>query len=233
METETEKRSSKRGIGPILLVVILVVLAAAGYVGYKKGILSFGGKSVATVNGYSIKEHDLEIRLAQVKANYQGQNVKFDDPAVLQNIKTQLVNEMVNEQLVYEEAVKKGNKATDEEMKAASDQIKANYGGDDKFKAQLESFGMTEKDLNVAIERNIVIQKYIQQFSVEQNATASDDEISQLYAQLTQGNTSTTTPKLVDVKDQLSNQIKQQKVSQKLAARIEELKQSAKIDIKI
>jgi FKBP-type peptidyl-prolyl cis-trans isomerase (trigger factor) len=95
----------------------------------------------------------------------------------------------------------------------------------------MKQFGMNQADLEKTVERNLVLQKYIEQYTAKQNVTVSEAEITAAYSAMAQGQPASTTPALKDVHSQVEQQVRNQKVAQLILTLVNQLKQNA--DIKI
>jgi len=247
METESAQPQSQSSHGRrrrsslwkmvALIVAIIIIVGAGGFVAYKKGLISLGsqeGKTVATVNGTAIHQHDIDIRLNQLKPQYQAAGVNLEDPATLKSAQEQIANEIVNEDLVLEDAKAKGITATDAEVKDAGDQLVAAAGSQDALNAQIKSFGMTQKDYQTTLRNNVIIGKYIDQFAPSSSVSVSEDEITKAYQSLVASQTGTSTPPaLADVHDAIEQQLLSQKVQDKILTIVNQLKQNAKVEVLI
>jgi FKBP-type peptidyl-prolyl cis-trans isomerase (trigger factor) len=218
----------------IIAVVVILLLGIGGYVAHSKGLLSTGvqhGKTVATVNGAPIYQRDVDIRFNQLKDTYTQQGANITDPNIVATIKKQIVDEIVNEQLVLQDAQKQNITVTPAEVKSSLDQLAATAGSQDKLNAQITQFGMTQADLQETVKRNLILQKYIDQYTAKQNITVSEAEIAQTYAAAIKGQPATTTPALKDVHDKVEQTVRNQKVAQLILALVNQLKQNAKVQL--
>jgi FKBP-type peptidyl-prolyl cis-trans isomerase (trigger factor) len=241
METESVQTSHSRrrpSLKKIIVIVValIIIIGAGGFFAYKKGLISIGsqqGKTVATVDGTAIHEHDLDIRFNQLKDTYTQQGVNLNDANTVSTIKKQIVDEMVNEELVLEDAKKKNITVTDAEVTDSMNQLVAAAGSQDALNTQVKQYGMTQADLQNTVKRNLILQKYVDQYTAQQNITVSEDEITQAYQQMTAGQPATSTPALKDVHDQVAAQVKSQKVAQQILVLVNQLKQNAKVQVLI
>lgn len=232
-ENAARKGSNTKRIAAI--VIAIAVLAAAGAFAYTKGWLSAGsigeGKTVALVNGTKLGEKELNFRYGQVKAGYEAQGTPLADETAIADIKQKIVQEMINEEIVVQEAGKAGLSVSDEEVSAAYDQIKSQVGDESAFQTRLEELDLSAPELRTRLSRELLIQKYVEQFAVQQNIGATEEEIAKLYQDFTQGRTDA--PELKDVRAQVEQEVKRQKLSQMVMALVESLKQRAEIEVLI
>jgi hypothetical protein len=137
-----------------------ILLFLAGLVLWHGG-LSFGslsldwiwGKPAAVINGESISGTDLKARMRTVQAVVERQHGKDifageRGRALLANLNEELLNRMLEEKLMYQEARKLGIQITDEQVQQKLDQItKEVFGTWEKFRARLQEEGMSKEDL--------------------------------------------------------------------------------------
>jgi len=109
-----------------------------------------GGKWAVKVNGESILIKDYDARVADAQKTYEKQGMKFDTEegkAALPQIKTQLLDRMIEGKLMAQEVKNQKLDPEDAKVKAQEDLIKKNFGDDEKFQDTLKQQGMTEAEL--------------------------------------------------------------------------------------
>ncbi len=125
------------------------------------GGLSFGnlsldaiwGKPAAVINGEKISRSDLKARLKifqGILERQYGNDLFTGDRgrALFVNLENKVLNDMLEEKLVSQEARKLGIQVTDEQVKKKMDQItKEIFGTWENFKARLQEEGMSKEDL--------------------------------------------------------------------------------------
>jgi len=138
-----------------------------------------GGKA-ADVNGTAITVADFERQLAMFqKQVMQGQAGQLPE-ALRQRLKDQVIQKMVGDELLYQEAVKKGhsidNKSVDNEMV----RIKGQFKDDKQYQAQLKASGHTEENLRNQIHRQASISQLIKK-EIVPKIDIKPEEIKQYY----------------------------------------------------
>ncbi len=125
------------------------------------GGLSFGnlsldaiwGKPAAVINGEKISRSDLKARLKifqRILERQYGNDLFTGDRgrALFVNLKNKVLNDMLEEKLVSQEARKLGKQVTDEQVKQKMDQItKEIFGTWENFQTRLQEEGMSKEDL--------------------------------------------------------------------------------------
>ena len=210
-------------------VLLLVVLAIGGY-------FVFGGSkissiinniatnnkvstttaSVAIVNGTAISRAAYDTQLASTIASYKSQGVDVAaDATKLSQVKTQVLDDLVNNELLTQGAQSAGIKITPEEVEKQFQAILTQAGGAEGLKTALAQNNLTEAQLRENISQQLTIQTYLSANIDTKSITVSDAEIAQFYADYSKAQTvASSTVKVLALKD-LSAQIKQQLISNK------------------
>jgi parvulin-like peptidyl-prolyl isomerase len=108
-----------------------------------------GVPSIAVVNGQSIPLSDYENQVAQFQAALIAQGLDPNSPegkAELDQVRQQVLDGMIDQALIEQEAKLKGVTVSDAEFEAAMQDIIAGSGGADAFAAQLAAVGQSEAD---------------------------------------------------------------------------------------
>lgn len=188
-------------------------------------------KTVATVNGQKITGSDYNSVLSSTQMQMQQMGQDPTAKEALKQVKDQTVNTLVGQNLLMQEADKKGFKASDDEVKKQIDEIKKQYNNDEKkFQEALKMQKMNEQQLNEQVAESIKMNKYVEK---EIPAPAiTDKEIEDYYNQFAQQG-GQKPPKLEEVKPQIKQQLTQQKQNETLGKKVEELKKTAKVEVMI
>ncbi|KZZ83170.1 MULTISPECIES: SurA N-terminal domain-containing protein [Bacillaceae] len=191
-------------------------------------------KTVATVNGKAITGSDYNSVLSSTQMQMQQMGQDPTSKEAEKQVKDQTVNTLVGQNILMQEADKKGYKASADEVKKQIDEIKKQYNNDDKkFQEALKMQGMDEKQLNEQVAQSIKMNQYVSKEIPAPKVT--DKEIEEYYNQFAQqgGQGGQKPPKLEEVKPQIQQQLTQQKQNEALGKKVEELKKTAKVEIKI
>jgi len=136
------------------------------------GGLSFGnlsldaiwGKPAAVINGEKISRSDLKARLKifqRILERQYGNDLFTGDRgrALFVNLKNKVLNDMLEEKLVSQEARKLGKQVTDEQVKQKMDQItKEIFGTWENFQTRLQEEGMSKEDLQKNIRYLLLLE---------------------------------------------------------------------------
>lgn len=176
---------------------------------------------VAVVNGEEISGSDYNPIYTQVKSTmYQyGQDVSN-----LDMIKDQTVSILVEQTLIKQDAENEGIKVTDEEVQEELVSIKET-SGEDQFTTLLEQLQLSEDEFKEQLTGELVTRKYMDsEFEVE----VTDKEVQEYYDQLKEQNGEI--GKLEEVEGQIKDVLTNEKQSEQLRTRIDELKENAEVE---
>lgn len=179
------------------LVILIVGLLLLAY--YKKSLFI-----AATVNSTPITNFELLSRINQ-------------------QFRTQMLDQMVNEKLISQEARKNGVTVTPAEIDQKITQLESNVGGAQMLDTLLQQQGQTRDSLKSQLAIQLSIEKlYAKDATV--SAQEVEDFIAQNADQLRASDSAGQTTEATDL-------IKQQKLSQIFNEKFQQLKQSAKVTI--
>lgn len=212
--SEKSSKSSKSKI--IIALVVLVVLIVGGYLAMKSGKISGipgASASVATVNGVAIPKATFDTQMASAVASYTAQGVSATSTEQLAQIKTQVLDNLISNELLNQAVTAAGIKASATDVETQYQTLLTQNGGADGLKAALVKSNLTDAQLRENISKQLAVQTYLLQNIDVKTITASDAEVAQFYADYSKAQKATgqTVPAL----STLSAQIKQQIISNK------------------
>ena len=189
-------------------------------------------KIVATVNGEEISEADFQDQLEQAKQMSSQQGLEVDE----EKLKTQVLDQMIGNILIQQEAEKKGIKVEQSEIDTEIQKAVEGLGGEENLNKQLEKFNLTREKLEELTREQLLTQKYIEVEVPEEELQVSEEEAKRYFDQMMLqqgGENATNVPAFSELeeaqKNQLNTQLKQQKRTQKIREIIEKLREEADI----
>ncbi|MFJ5718122.1 SurA N-terminal domain-containing protein [Neobacillus sp. NPDC093127] len=190
-------------------------------------------KTVAKVNDKEILGSDYNSALASAQGQMQQMGQDPTSKEAAEQVKKQIIDSLVGQTLLLQEADKKGYKVSEADINKQLDEVKKQFKTEKEFEAALKKSGMDMKILETQIADDIKLNQYVEKEVPAGKIT--DEEIQKTYDQYAEQGKSTgqEVPKLEKVKPQIEQSLQQQKKQEKLAKQVEELKKTAKIDIKI
>ncbi|MCL2324017.1 MAG: SurA N-terminal domain-containing protein [Actinomycetia bacterium] len=161
-KTKAPKQAKKRPLALIIGAGAVVVIALAALL-----ILSFTGKVdvgighgglAARVNGARITTKQLDALVAKVKLQ-NPQIFESNSGVSAGQIRSQLLDELINEELILQEAKKRGINVSDAQVQAQVDAIRKQYGSQKQFDAVLKEKQYTLEALKAQIKYQLVSQE--------------------------------------------------------------------------
>lgn len=230
---ESPRRSKGSTLTYAVAIIVLLLIGAAVYVFMYSDTLpsAAGDRTVlASVNGADITQGDVEERLDQSRTGLEAQGINLEDPNVKEQLESQMLQDIINQKLVLEDASKRGLTVSDTEVEQELTQLKATLGDEKAFETFLEKNKFTEAVLKVRIREELLVQQYIAEIANNAPIEATPSEIETLYQQLKNENANL--PTLNEVRSDIESQIKSQKLGATLRSVIEALRNAAQIEIK-
>jgi peptidyl-prolyl cis-trans isomerase SurA len=136
---------------------------------------------VAVVNGDVITLFDLNFRLKPIMAQMQGKKLNDKERRRLQQMRGQVLDQMIADLLIEDEAEQLGIEVTDQEIKEQVDQFKESRGlTDEQFQQQLELEGVTLKEFKEKMRRDILKHRLLS-YMVKSKVVVTEEEIEQNY----------------------------------------------------
>lgn len=194
----------------------------------KKGLVD-EDKTVATVNDEKIKGKDYNMALQQLESMYQQQGQDINDQKVYEQIKNQAISSLVGNQLILQDADKKGYQPSEKAINDQIDQVKGQFPKEKDFTAALKKNNLTMDQFKKQTANGLKSDEYIKKEVGP--IKVSDDEIKSFYKKYSEGQKKA--PELAKVEPQIKQQIQQQKTQEKLGKIVDQLKEKNKVKVNI
>lgn len=198
------------------------------------GDLSGGNvASIATVNGVVIPKATYDTQLQGAIANYKAQGINVEDPNTLNEIKKQILSNLVNNELLSQTVAAAGIKSNPEEVEKQYQVLLVQTGGADKLKEELAKNNLTDALLRENIAKQLAIQAYLAQNVDMSSVAVNDKEVENFYAEFSksQKDKGQAVPALKEVSEQIKQQLVSNKQQALVSAFLEELQKKSKIEI--
>lgn len=195
--------TNKKNLNTIFFIKLLLVVA----VGILVFLLVQKNKNifiVGTVNKSPVSRWELNAKMSDKYAS-------------------QTFEEIVSERLLNENLKKNKIEVTSQEVQDELVKIKAQYGGEEQFKAAIVQFGMTEEKALKSIEQSIGLKKLIEAIS---KIEISEEVISKYF---TDNKANYTGKKLEDVASEIKNILYQQEIYTKSQEWYSQIRKDAKV----
>lgn len=153
----------------ILLTLMLIVIFSAA---------SYADDIVARVNGTELTKKDLEAEVDRLipritfHKNVPEEKRKFYYERALEDL--------VNKELQYQDAVARGIKPEKEKVDAQMQRMRERFKSEDDYKAALDKEGLTQEKLRLMVERDMLIQAVTAK-TVTEPSQISDSDLKNFY----------------------------------------------------
>lgn len=151
-ERGSEEMNKRRRILSLMVVALLLSLTVLGC-GKKADV-------VAVVNGEEIERVKLDQRMTKMKEVYKQQGADFESEqgkAMLDALERQVLDGMIEEIVLLQEADKKGVLPTDEDVKAKIEETKKKFGTEEEFNKAIESYQMNYEEFTEWTKQNLAL----------------------------------------------------------------------------
>lgn len=127
------------------------------------GLFGCGNKvpegTVATVNGEPISQEELDTNYNQMLQMYQFYGQDITDDAVKVSVRNDMLNSLIMQELLLQEAEDRGLSASDEEVEEVIASLAEQYGGEEELAAAVEQAGMTMDYFKQVRKEQMILEK--------------------------------------------------------------------------
>ena len=240
MENETEQKSEVKTPmvrNPLVWIVVLLILGAVGYGAVASGIVDlqrfrdvvFSSKVAAKVNGEDIQKAVFEARFEQTKKFYEAQGTNLTTKESVELLRQQVLNDMINEILLVQYGKQQGMVATQEMIEKEYQQAVAQFPSEEAFEKQLAVQGTTPENVRHIISQQLILRQVADQQAAEHKVEVLEEEVQKAYDEAVAGGTEV--PAFEEVKAQIAEFLRQQKVGQFVKELVEQLRAKGTIEI--
>jgi len=142
-------------------------------------------KIVAIINNDIITQKDLNdfINFTRMQLSQEFRGKQLEDK--IQSIKLDLINRLIEDRLILQEARRLGANIDDSRIKARLDEIRKSYRSFSEFQEALSQQGLVQSDLEQKIREQFLIYSMIE-FEVKRKVNVSPAEVTKFYQDNTQ-----------------------------------------------
>ncbi len=177
-----------------------------------------GGETVAEVNGEKISSS--QVAATRRMFEEQGQEVSEED----------IIDQIINRELISQEAAKKEYSFTDEEAESAlKEELSFQDISLEEYKQQLADQGIDYQQQLSQIKEELAIQKYLEAEIDPELLEVSEDEKKEFYDSYKDQAGEEEIGTYEEVEPQIASSLLQQKEQQAVISLIEQLRESAEI----
>ncbi len=168
----------KRLVLTLIAILVIAALVVSGC-SSKKTPEKLEQKVAAEVNGTKIYASEVEAQLASVLGSHASQLQGEEGQQMIEQFRKQILEQLIEFELIYQEAVKKGYKVTDADVKKRVEEIKKQFPSEDEFKKALQQAGITESELPERVKKQIYAEKMVEE--IFKDIKVTDKEIEDYY----------------------------------------------------
>lgn len=140
----------------VLLIIVLIFTGCS-----KKAPQQAKSTVAAEVNGVKIPTSEVESQLASVLGSHSSQLQGEEGQKMLEQFRKQILEQLIEFELIAQQAEKEGIKVTDDEIKKRIDEIKKQFPSDADYKTALKQAGLTEEELPARIKKQLLAEKML------------------------------------------------------------------------
>lgn len=178
-------RTTQAGLSVCILMFLCALQLLYGSCGYSAegesanmGHPDAAKVVVARVNGVEINMAMLMSKMFEVaKTKYGKREIS---PLVATKVKEDALNELITAELAYQKAHAVIGDVSKIQLDKAIEQLKGNYGGEEKFEAYLQKSHTSLADYRHQVARTLTVKLFIKQ-EIDDKIKISDDDITAAY----------------------------------------------------
>jgi len=133
----------------------------------------------AVVNGTIITQAELDSQMKVVVDRLKASG-RLPEVSQLDQIRSQVLENLIARDLLYQESQKKGIKISEEEVNQQLIKLKAQFPNEAEFNNALNRMDLTEASIKEKLERDLALKKLIED-EIAPKVTVSDSEIRAFY----------------------------------------------------
>jgi peptidyl-prolyl cis-trans isomerase C len=136
---------------------------------------------IAKVNGKSIPVKELDLELNKIMASYQNSVPKDQLPLLRSKLRDQAVENLINRELLYQEACRQDIQPSPAEIKAELDKIISRFPSPEDFEKQVSKLGLSRDAILEDIERQLKLHMVMKNAVSEKDVSVTEQEIETYY----------------------------------------------------
>ncbi|MDP3899910.1 MAG: SurA N-terminal domain-containing protein [bacterium] len=184
--------------------------------------------AVATVNGEELSREDFNAQLEQAQQTYIQQGLDPASAQIADQLKTQVLDQMIAGTLFKQEAKKTGLIIDDAEVEAEISRLIESVGGREVFDQELAKASVAEDTVKINIGERMLIDKYLEAQISAGEISATDEEVRALYDEMS---AQQPLPPFEDVQEDAKKAVIQKKQNELISALVTSLRADANIEI--
>ncbi len=130
---------------------------------------------VARVNGVEISQTDMDRKFNLIRERYASMGVPLDDSKI-NEFKDNILNSLIDQEVLLQEAKTQGIKIDPAEIKAELDNFKKQFETEADFEKQISEMNYSEANILSQIEQSKIIEKFIEE-KIMPTISVTDEEV--------------------------------------------------------
>jgi len=223
----------------ISVIIVLIILLTGSWFIYNNGwfdkILKNNPENTsnnpndqpaAHINGVDIMVKDVQT---QANALIAGSGITDITPELQQEALQQALQILINQEILYQTAVNAGIIADQTQIDTAIKEIKNRFTSEEEYNQALAKDGLTEVILRDSLNRQIIMENYVESVINTDSITSTEEEVQNLYNQYAAIQDGM--PEIDIIYSQLEDELKKRKINEQLNVIIEQLLNEADFQI--
>ncbi|OGD15176.1 hypothetical protein A2V47_00110 [Candidatus Atribacteria bacterium RBG_19FT_COMBO_35_14] len=167
-------------------IILIVVIAAFG-VSIFYGLGQYRGSPnsqrqtyyIAEVNKSGITSNQLQSAFLNAVSRYDDKTLSSLDQSAIVSFKKNILNQLIDYELLYQQAQKEKVKISNDEINLEIDKIKDNFSSPEEFDGALKANNITLTQLKEDIKRQLIINKVLAE--IRSQVSISDEDLLEYY----------------------------------------------------
>lgn len=134
---------------------------------------------LAEVNKSGITSNQLQNAFLNAISQYDDKTLSSLDQAAIASFKKNILNQLIDYELLYQQAQKEKIKISNEQINSQIDQIKDNFSSPEEFDGALKANNITLTKLKEDIKRQLMINSVLE--NTKNQVSVSDEELLEYY----------------------------------------------------
>jgi hypothetical protein len=128
-----------------------------------------------------ISRAELEARVARIAENREVRAQRKLKPAEVEEIHHHMLEVLITNELMYQEAVRRGYEATPEEIESQLQRERMKFAEEAHFRKALEHQGITMESLREDMKRVVVIDKFLEEHVFKDKSDLTEEDARTFY----------------------------------------------------
>lgn len=190
-----------------------------------------GADEVAViVNGEEIKGIIYNSVARQLESSLAARGEETSEPDIKEQVKEKAISIIVDNKLIIQDALAKGHAADEKELEQRLDELKNQFENEEQMNIALERIGFTLEDMEYHFREQLIYASYVDK-EIE-SAEVTEEEIEESYQDHVDS-VEGESPEFKEMKPMILKSLEERNMQQAVLERIEELRNTAEIEVKI